>query len=157
MADKPMKLAEALLLRADLQTKFTRLQERIRANAVVQKGDKPPENAEGLLREATGVLSELSGIITRINRTNVSARLPDGRTMTEAIAERDRLKKHHALLIMSDAAIKRTPDAHGLREIKWVPQLDSAKLQKQAEDLARQIRAVNVQIQETNWKTMIEP
>lgn len=157
MTGKPMKLAEALLVRADLQTKFLRLQDRIKANAVVQKGDKPQEGPEVLLREATGVLSELEATITRINRTNVHAKLPDGRTMMEAIAERERLKKHHSLLIATDSALKRSPDLHGVREIKWVPQLDSAKLQKQAEDLARKIREINVRIQETNWSTLLEP
>ncbi len=38
-----MKLAEALLLRSDLQKKLASLRERIVANAVVQEGDKPHE------------------------------------------------------------------------------------------------------------------
>lgn len=153
MAGKPIKLAEALLLRADMQTKVVRLQQRISSNAIVQKGDKPQENPEQLLREVVGVLGELKAIVTRINKTNLSATLADGRSLTEAIAERDRLKKHYAILLAADEAIRRSPDRHGLREIKWVPQFDSAKLQKQAEDLAKKIRELNARIQETNWAT----
>jgi hypothetical protein len=153
MPAKPMKLAEALLLRADMQTKLVRLQGRINANAVVQSGDKPQENPQGLLREATGVLSELESIVTRINQTNLRAKLADGRSLTAAIAERDRLKKHHSILLAANEAMRRTPERHGVREIKWVPQFDSAKLQKQAEDLAVKIRELNARIQETNWKT----
>jgi len=155
MPAKPMKLAEALLLRADMQTKFARLQERIKANAVVQKGDKPQEDPQQLLREATGVLSELESIVTRINGTNLKAKLADGRSLTAAIAERERLKKHHALLLAADESIRRTPERHGLREIKWVAQFDSSKLQKQAEDLSKKIRELNVKIQETNWKMQL--
>ena len=36
-----MKLAEALLLRSDIQKKITSLRDRIVASAVVQEGDKP--------------------------------------------------------------------------------------------------------------------
>ena len=43
-----MKLAEALLLRADMQKKLASLRERIVANAVVQEGDKPHEDPEKL-------------------------------------------------------------------------------------------------------------
>lgn len=157
MPDKPLKLAEALLLRADMQTKLIRLQERIKANAVVQKGDKPQENPEQLLREAVGVLADLQTLVTRVNETNLRAKLADGRSLMAVIAERERLKKHHALLLAADDAIRRTPERHGVREIKWVPQFDSAKLQRQAEGLAVKIRELNAKIQETNWNTAMGP
>lgn len=35
-----MKLAEALILRKDLQTRLVRIQERLNANVLVQEGDK---------------------------------------------------------------------------------------------------------------------
>jgi hypothetical protein len=156
MPSKPMKLAEALLLRADLQTKLVRLQERICDSAVVQHGDKPREDSEKLLREAVGVLGELQSLVTRINTSNLRVILGDGRTLTEAMAERDRLKKHHSLLLAAEAASRRTPDRHGLSEIKWVPQLDSTKLQKQAEDISVKIRQINSLIQGANWKASLE-
>ena len=152
MNNKTMKLAEALLLRADMQNRLTQLQSRIKSSAVVQKGDKPAENPEALLREAVGVLDELAELITRINETNLRAKLPDGRTLSAAIAQRDRLKKQHSLLLAVDEASRSTPDRHGLSEIKWVPQFDSNKLQKQAADIAGQIREINARIQESNWK-----
>ena len=42
-----------------------------------------------------------------------------------------------------------------MREIKWVPQIDVAAMQKQMEDLARKIRELNVLIQATNWQVEI--
>ena len=44
-----MKLAEALLLRADLQKKVISLKKRIGENAKVQEGDTPSENPVELL------------------------------------------------------------------------------------------------------------
>lgn len=42
-----------------------------------------------------------------------------------------------------------------MREIKWVPQIDVAAMQKQMEDLARKIRERNVLIQATNWQVEV--
>ena len=44
-----MKLAEALLLRADMQRKLESLRERIGRNTVTQEGEKPSEDPNALL------------------------------------------------------------------------------------------------------------
>jgi hypothetical protein len=43
-----------------------------------------------------------------------------------------------------------------MKGIKWVATVDVAKLQKQSDDLARQLREVNGKIQEANWGVEIE-
>src|SRR5438045_4613922 len=93
-----MKLAEALLLRADLQKKIASLRERIVANAVVQEKDKPSEDPNILMKEAFGAIDDLEALVTKINKTNLSAKLADGRTLTDAIALRDTLKAQHSLI-----------------------------------------------------------
>jgi hypothetical protein len=147
-----MKLAEALLLRADLQKKIASLRERIVANAVVQEGDKPHEDPTTLMKEAFGVIEQLENLVSRINVTNLRTNLPDKRTMTAAIAHRDALVQQHALLTASIAGSRKEPDRYGVREIKWVATLKVASLQKQADDLAKNIRELNGTIQQTNWK-----
>lgn len=151
-----LKLAEALLLRADMQKKVASLRERVVANAVVQEGEKPNEDPNQLLLEATGALSGLEVLVARINKTNLTAKLPDGRTLTEAIAKRDALVQQHALLQAAAAGSRKEPDRYGVREIKWVAMMDVRKLQKQCDDLARSIRELNGAIQETNWKVVLE-
>jgi hypothetical protein len=146
-----MKLAEALLLRSDLQKKIASLRDRIVANAVVQEGDKPHEAPEQLVKEAFGVLAELETLISKVNTTNLATRLPDGRTLTEAIARRDTLSQEHALLLAAIAGCRKDPARYGVREIKWVATLDVAKLQKQADDLAKSLRELNALIQQANW------
>src|SRR5436190_19015899 len=66
-----MKLAEALLLRADIQKKIASLRDRIVANAVVQEGEKPNEDPNALLLEATGALADLETLVGRINKANI--------------------------------------------------------------------------------------
>jgi hypothetical protein len=146
-----MKLAEALLLRSDLQKKIASLRERIVANAVVQEGDKPHEPPEELLNQAFGVLDEAEGLISNINRTNLATKLPDGRTLTEAIARRDTLVQRHAMIQAAIAGCKKEPARYGVREIKWIATLPVAKLQKQVDDLSKNMRELNALIQEANW------
>ena len=146
-----MKLAEALLLRADVQKKIASLRERIVANAVVQEGDTPHEDPNQLLLEAYGALDELESLVTKINRTNLDAKLPDGRTLTDAIAARDHLQQQHALLTVAIGGTRKEPDRYGVREIKWVSKLEVSKLQAQSDDVAKKIRELNGQIQQTNW------
>lgn len=147
-----MKLAEVLLLRADMQKKLASLRERIVANAVVQEGDKPHEDPEKLLTEAIGVISDLEGLVFRINECNLMNKLPDGRSLTEAIARRDALIQQHALLVAALGGTRREPDRYSVREIKWVATVDVGKLQAHSDDLAKRIRELNAQIQETNWR-----
>ncbi|MBM4039499.1 MAG: septicolysin [Planctomycetes bacterium] len=146
-----MKLAEALMLRADMQKKLASLRERITQNAVVQEGDTPAEDPAKLMKEAVGVLDELERLVTRINSANQASKLPDGRTLMQAIARRDALVQQHALICAAIAGTKREPDRYSMREIKWVATVDVPKLQKQADDLAKKVRELNALIQETNW------
>jgi hypothetical protein len=147
-----MKLAEALLLRGDVQKKLASLRERIKANTLVQEGDKPHEDPNELLIEAAEVINELEKLASSINIANLKHKLDDGRTLTEAIAHRDSLAQKHSLLHTALDATHREPDRYSVREIKWVSMVDVKKLQKQSEDLAKQIRELNAKIQETNWK-----
>ncbi len=147
-----VKLAEALLLRADIQKKIASLRERVVANAVVQQGDKPHEDPTVLMKEATGAMATLETLVTNINKTNLHSKLKDGRTLTEAIAHRDTLAAHHALVIAAIGGARKEPDRYGMREIKWVATIKISAMQKQADDLAKTIRELNGRIQEANWK-----
>jgi len=151
-----MKLAEALLLRSDLQKKVASLRERIVANAVVQQGDKPHEDPNKLMKETFGVLADLETLVSAINEVNLKAKLPDGRTLTQVIAHRDRLAGDHALLVAAIAGSRKQPDRYGVREIKWVATMEVAKLQKQADDVSKKLRELNGALQQANWVTEVK-
>jgi hypothetical protein len=151
-----MKLAEALLLRADMQKKLASLRERIAKNAVVQQGDKPHEDPAKLLDEAFGVLKEFESLVWGINKANLDNTLPDGRSLTQAIAHRDTLVAQHSLIQYGIANSQKEPARYSMAEIKWVAILKVASLQKQSEDLSKKIRELNAAIQETNWKAELE-
>lgn len=150
-----MKLAEALLLRADLNKKLASLRERINRNAIVQEGETPKEKVEDLLAEATSALEEQQKLVRTINTANESTKLADGRLLADVLALRDTLIARHSLLTATIAATHKDVDRYSQREIKWIAQIDVASLQKQADDLSRKIREVNVTVQAANWQIEI--
>lgn len=149
-----MKLAEALLLRSEMQTKLSKLRQRIAKAAIVQEGDKPQETAEVLVRESLGILDELHTLIERIHRTNHNASFDDGRPLAAVIAERDRLRQHVALLSFAAEAATTAPEQarYSMREIRWVPMLDASKLHTQIDEVSSKLRELNAKLQEANWR-----
>lgn len=147
-----MKLAEALMLRADLTKKLASLRERLGANAIVQDGQQPHEDPNGLLQDTFAVLDEFEDLLVRINTANAESQIPDGRTLTQAIAARDHLAQQHSILQHAVRSSQKEPDMYSVREIKWLSTMDVRSLQKQSEDVARKLRQLNATIQETNWQ-----
>jgi hypothetical protein len=113
----------------------------------------PPVAKVGLMLEAFGVLTQLRELIQKINAANTSNKLPDGRTLSEAIAQRDELTQQHSLIQHAISSSSREPDRYSMTEIKWVACIDVKKSQKQLDDLSQSIRELNLMIQETNWNT----
>ena len=58
-----MKLAEALIQRAEIKTQIENLRERLKSNAVVQEGEKPIENPTELMEMVDRKIVELENLI----------------------------------------------------------------------------------------------
>jgi len=151
-----MKLAEALLLRAEYQNKIENLKSRILANIKVQEGDKPLENPEKLLEEAFGLSDQLCALIQKINICNNAARLGTGQTLAEAIVERDMLlKKRNMLAVAAKTAIESDYRlTHS--EVKMNVAISVEQTQKRIDSISRQFRELDAQIQGLNWTTELE-
>jgi len=146
-----MKLADALLLRSDMNKKSASLSERIKGNCRVQDGDEPGEDPQKLMVEAFRIMQEHEALVCRINRTNLAVKLGGGKTMMESIAERDRLNAQHNLIKEAASACRLENNYYSNSEIKWKPVLKVDGLEKQADDLSKKIRELNSAIQEANW------
>ena len=146
-----MKLAEALLLRAECQQKIGILQARILANLKVEESDAPLEDPNALLREACEVNARLCVLVKQVNARNMSVTLPDGRTLAEALADRDALKNERNLLtaVANQAVQKDYRLTH--TELKTRVTVSVADLQKRIDDLSRDYRELDAQIQAVNW------
>jgi hypothetical protein len=146
-----MKLAEALVLRADLQKRIEQVKARLLRNAMVQDGEKPAEDPVALLTEYDAMTAELIQLIRRINVTNSSAMVA-GRSMTEALATRDVLKHQHATYRALAEAASVTQFAATRSEIRFRAAVSVSEVQQRADGIARTARELDSRIQESNWQ-----
>jgi hypothetical protein len=151
-----MKLAEALLLRADMQKKLSSLQARAQKYAIVQEGEKPAEDPKELLPQVEAVAGELHRLVFAINKANLNHSIQSGESLTEALAKRDTLALRHRIIQSVIDACAKPPERYGVKEIRWVTTVEVVGLQKQVDDLAKQIRELNAAIQEAGWKVVLE-
>lgn len=147
-----MKLAEALNQRADLQKRIAQLKERLNNNVKVQEGDSPAEDPKDLFAELDDAIHQLKETVFRINRTNLETAV-EGRSLTDIIAEKDTLSLKNSTLreVLENANVR--SDRFSRNEIKFVRTIDVAKLQKQIDDLSKQLRELDVKLQQANWST----
>jgi len=133
-----MKLAQALIERADLQRKLAQLGARLHPNAQYQEGE-----------------AALTRLIVAINRANHNVTLADGTTMLAALAERDRLKAEHAMLgKVADAAMA-DQSRYSRSEIRTLAAVDIRALRVEADNVAKRCRELDIQIQQANWENDI--
>ena len=155
-AEGKMKLAEALVLRADGQKRIEQLQQRLIQNAKVQADDQPAENPEILQQELEQLAQELVLLIQRINRTNSRTELEAGMSIADALAARDVTKlKSDIYRNLAQAAIVKQ-DRQTKSEIKFQSTIQVAEVQRKADQLAKEHRQLDTRVQQANWQTELE-
>ena len=151
-----MKLAEALILRADIRKRMAQWTDRARTSVTVQEGEQPTEAPATLFTEWNTMTDEFTTLSVRINRSNVHTALADGTTLMEAIAQRDALTLRSNGLATAISLATSAQPRHGRAEIKTIATIDVAAVRREMADLARQRRELDVQIQAANWATEME-
>ena len=145
-----MKLAQALILRSDTQKRIEQLKVRLLSNAKTQENEKPSEDPKLLLKELDKLTSELFTLICSINLTNSSAKF-DGVSLTEMIAKKDALSLKANVLREFATSASQKVDLYSNSEIKILSTVDVAALQKQVDALSKEIRELEMKLQEANW------
>lgn len=147
-----MKLAEALILRADCQKRIEQVRQRLLRSAKVQEGEQPAENPQQLMTELESVIAELTTLIKQINKTNAVTQFQAG-TLSDALAERDTLLlKRNAYSNLMDAASIRQ-ERYSRSEVRFVSTVEIATVQRQVDDFSRSYRELDSLIQALNWQT----
>ncbi|BBM84586.1 DIP1984 family protein [Candidatus Uabimicrobium amorphum] len=148
-----MKLAESLILRADLQKKMEQLRPRLTRSAKVQEGETPPENPQDLIKELESLGTQLEELIRRINKTNAVTMCENDMSLTAALAKRDVLGVKRSLYNSLVDAAATQQNRYSSSEIKISSTVKVAEIQKQVDDLSRQYRELDTKIQQINWNT----
>lgn len=146
-----MKLAEALILRADLDRSIRDLQQRLMNNVLVQEGTEPAEDPKELLKDLHRKLNEHETLVTNINITNLSTKVQNGMTLTSAIARRDKLQRLHGIMDGISNQANNTVDRYSKTEILNVATVNVSELRKKMDRLAKEKREIDVEIQAANW------
>lgn len=146
-----MRLGQALARRAELQSRLSELRERLEVSTLVQEGDSPPEDPTELIEELDQVADELEQLIASINRTNTETELQPGTTLTDALARRDVLGLRHSALKAAADATAIQQARYSRSEIRMVRTFDVAKVRKRVDQLARERRQLDADIQAANW------
>jgi uncharacterized coiled-coil DUF342 family protein len=145
-----MKLAEALSLRKDLETRISKIKDRLENVVRIQEGDQPAEDPQELIGELDRCLVQLEHLIYNINVTNMQIVADDGRTMTKLLAERDILKKR--IDVLRHTFNEATNSGSRYRnEIRYVTTIEVKPLRQQLDKFAQQYRQLDMRIQELNF------
>ncbi len=147
-----MKLAEALSIRKDLQTRIEQLKVRIINNVRIQEGEQPAEDPTDLMKDLDSCLKQLEELIYRINVTNMHAKSGD-KTLTQLMAERDVLTKRVQVLREVFNQASSSSERYSRSEIKYVTTIDVKAMGKQLDKLSSQLRSLDVEIQSINFAT----
>ena len=145
-----MKIAEALILRADIQKRIAQLKTRLNNNAKVQENEEPAENPELLLTELENLISQLNDLIVKINRTNTLSKI-DGISLVELIAKKDTLSRKAGILSEFIEIASQKVNLYSTTEIKVFSTVNVSELQKKLDKLSKEIRETDTKLQQANW------
>ena len=145
-----MKIAEALILRADIQKRIAQLKTRLNNNAKVQENEEPTENPELLLIELDSLISQLNDLIIKINKTNTLSKI-DGISLVELIAKKDTLSQKAGILREFIEIASQKINLYSSTEIKVFSTINVPEQQKQLDKLSKEIRETDTKLQQANW------
>ncbi len=152
-----MLLGEALADRASKKKQLEQVEARAVSVARYQEGEQPAEDAGELLETGRRLVSELSELARKINRTNSATELDSGFTLTDALALRDGYAAQFRLVTaVADCAAGRRGAtwARQLRsELQQISAVPVTDLRGEADRIAEARRNLDVRIQQAGWST----
>ncbi len=151
-----MKLAEALIERAELRNRITTLSSRLNANSKAFEGEEPAEDPKRMLEELDTIIPRYADLIARINTANANTVASDGHTLAELMASRDALiAKATVLNDLIDSATESSRAYRTADMPKSVATVDVRSLRRESDAASKEAREKDALIQATNWTTEI--
>ncbi|NBI29687.1 DIP1984 family protein [Chengkuizengella marina] len=146
-----MRLAEALILRADLQRKISELRQRLERVVRVQEDEEPAEDPKELFAEIQGSINEFTCLVKKVNKTNSLTKFDSSQSIADVLAERDGLMQRKKVLdgMLEHSAI--IQDRYSRSEIRYQRTIDVREIQKEIDNVSKKYRELDFKIQEKNW------
>lgn len=146
-----MKLAEALILRADLQKELMGLKNRIKQNLLFQEDEEPSENPYTLYDEILLKIDEIEKLVLKINKTNSNYIISNNESISDLIVKREMLGKKINILreIAEEATVK--VNRYSQTEIKIFSAMKVDELQREINKYSKIYRELDTKLQGLNW------
>ena len=144
------------MLRADLQKDLGWCKEQLMRCARLQEGETSAEKPQELFERVDFDTQRLKTLMLAINEANLNYRLSDNRSLTDLLAERDVLRGKHGILSVAYNHATEREERYGRSEIRWVASFNVVELRKKLEEIARQIRELNIRIQKSDWEVEVK-
>lgn len=148
-----MKLAEALIQRADTQKRIKHLQQRLVGSARIQEGDDPAEPPHDLMAEVDSAIECLAVLIGRINRTNAATAFSGHESVADAVVRRDLLMKQREVYAALTEAASDRETRFSKSEIRHLSTVNVKALRTRIDLISKQYREMDTRIQGLNWTT----
>ena len=148
-----MKLGQALLTRKDLIKSVADIQNRYVQAAVHVENDTPDEAARDVFAQFEDNVAEIERLTVTINQSNNVTKVGK-RTMMEAVVHRDflKLKLTHLTSIMNQLRQRNRSRMFGSDKKEVLAEgVSVAEVAKYTDDVAKELRLLDMAIQEVNW------
>jgi cell fate (sporulation/competence/biofilm development) regulator YmcA (YheA/YmcA/DUF963 family) len=148
-----MKLAEALLLRVDLQKKLRQIEGRLVNNAKMQGDEPPSENPANLLLEFDDCNRQWEELVRRINKTNSLVMTETSISIADMIIKRDAIKQKINALYKLSAGATIELNRYSRSEIIQRSAVSVPEIQNQINEQSKAYREIDTKLQALNWNT----
>lgn len=146
-----VKLAEALLERANVKKTIDLTLKRLKDNAKVQEGDEPFDNPEKLLEEYERLQARLTDLAAQINRTNAQTIFEGEQTLADALGVRRDLQQKITTYSEFYTQLQIPTNRYSRSEVRFVRCMDPKIVQKKIDRCSKEFRELDIRIQQFNW------
>ena len=150
-----MKLAEALLERAEISKRISDLQSRLHDNAVYQEGDQPQEDPQALFDELLKTYDLQNDWNRRINTTNNNTPFDGGLKICDALALRDSLDKQIRDLTSTASHFTIKSNRYSKTEIKMIASMNPKVIRDHVVSLQTRRKELDRKLQMLNWSVEV--
>jgi uncharacterized protein DUF6847 len=151
-----MKISECLIEKKDLVNRINELVIRYKEASLVEINEVPDESGSEILQQLLGANARLEYLTVSINKNNNIAMVGD-LTLMEAIVHRDSLKSRVSQYtqIIDQLKSRNQQRRYDSNSPKLVlsPEVDISTLTQTLDLLSKELRVLDVAIQEVNWMT----
>lgn len=145
-----MKLSEALILRKDIQSRLDEMENRLCACALTQEGESPAEDPAALLAEAES-LTQPAERAVRAHQPDQQPHHDRGTKPDRAAGAPRRAGTQAEPAVQPAQRASQAPRRASGREIRILPTVDIPALRKRLDASAKELRELDMRIQQINW------